>query len=58
LGRGDANREALAVGQLDALTAAVEQANVSEREAVRQRLLPAWPTRLTDRHHPTGAPPG
>jgi hypothetical protein len=47
-GRGDIKNEALAAGRLDALTTAVEKADVSERDAVRQRLLPAWQTRLTD----------
>lgn len=47
-GRGDADREALATRRLDALTAAVEQVEVSERDTVRQQLLPVWQTRLTD----------
>src|SRR4051794_7481393 len=47
-GRGDADREALAAKRLDALTATVEQADVSERDTIREQLLPVWQTRLTD----------
>jgi hypothetical protein len=47
-GRGDADREALAAKRLDALTAAVEQADASERETIRQQQLPVWQIRLTD----------
>ncbi|MEU8263212.1 hypothetical protein AB0C02_21595 [Micromonospora sp. NPDC048999] len=47
-GRGDREREAVAGRRLDALAAEVEQATLAQREEVRQRLLPAWQTRLAD----------
>jgi hypothetical protein len=48
LGRSDSGQEELAAKRLDALTAAVEQADVSERDMVRRLLLPAWQTELRD----------
>ncbi|MCW3819718.1 hypothetical protein ONA91_35305 [Micromonospora sp. DR5-3] len=47
-GGGDREREAVAERRLDALAAEVEQAPSSQRDQVRQRLLPAWQTRLAD----------
>ena len=47
-GRGEKKREEIAAVRLDALAAEVEQAESSERDAVRQRLLPVWQTRLAD----------
>lgn len=47
-GRGDADREALSGRRLDALTAAVEQADASNRDRVREQLLLVWQTRLAD----------
>jgi hypothetical protein len=47
-GHGDGEREAVAERRLDALAAAVEQAPPEQRDQVRQRLLPAWQTRLSD----------
>jgi dsRNA-specific ribonuclease len=46
LGRGDADKQALAARRLDALTAAVSEA--AEPDKVREQMLPVWQTRLTD----------
>jgi hypothetical protein len=48
LGRGHQDREAVAERRLQALAAEVERAPVGERAELRQRLLPAWQTRLAD----------
>ena len=47
-GRGDLAREAQAEVRLDGLAAALEEANLNARDTVRERLLPAWQTRLAD----------
>lgn len=48
LGRGREDREAVAERRLQALAAEVERAPLDERAGLRQRLLPAWQTRLAD----------
>jgi hypothetical protein len=48
LGRGDRDREAVAEQRLQALAAKVEGAPLGERAELRERLVPAWQTRLAD----------
>jgi hypothetical protein len=48
LGRGDQEREAIVARRLDALASEVEQSPIEQRDELRQRLLPAWQTRLAD----------
>ncbi|MGN9775918.1 hypothetical protein ACTMS0_09085 [Micromonospora sp. H33] len=46
--RSGDRRGELAAAQLDTDARTVEQADAADRDHVRQRLLPAWQTRLTD----------
>jgi hypothetical protein len=48
LRRRSADAEPLTERRLDALAEQVQEAEPEDRDAVRQRLLPAWETRLAD----------